>query len=60
MPIIPKGRCSVALNESAQLVDKLERNGVLVFEKTATGRKYTSFASLTAAYVYLVNMREAA
>ena len=60
VPIIPKGRCPTALNESPELVDKLERDGVLVFEKTATGRKYTSFASLEAADVYLRSVREVA
>ena len=60
LPIIPKGRCPTALNESSELVNKLERDGVLVFKKTATGRKYTSFASLAAAHVYLLNLRETA
>lgn len=60
LPIIPKGRCAVALNESPQFVDKLERDGVLKFQRTATGRKYTSFSALKTAHSYLLEVRKAA
>lgn len=51
--IIPKGRCPAALGTSPDYVNKLEQLGVLEFDGTPTGRKYTTFRRLQAAYEWV-------
>lgn len=59
-PIIPKGRVQIALGGTRGDVDFLEREGILKFEATIGGRKYTTIESLTAAAEFMQRSENAA
>ena len=58
-PLIPKGRCPVALETTPNHIDKLETLGVIRFVTAPTGRKYATSRSLKEAAEWLHNEKKA-